>query len=206
MGNGPENAVSIGVERKVLLDLLQSMTSGRLSGHQMVGLTNEYDWVYLLVEGVWRPDSKTGVMMRTDRNRKWIPAAFGSRRFMARDVYNFLNSLTIMCNVVVIMTSNKWETAKWLDSCHGWWQKQWDHHKSHLQFHKPVTHAHLSKPSLSTRIASQFDGIGWDKARKLGERFKTPLDLLMSSKEDLSEVHGIGRKLADSIIKQRNGD
>ena len=48
-GNGPDGQVDIGVERKSLLDLLASMTTGRLSGHQMVGLTAQYDWVYLLV-------------------------------------------------------------------------------------------------------------------------------------------------------------
>ena len=50
-GNGPEGGVGIGVERKGVMDLLQSMTSGRLVGHQLIGLQKEYDWTYLLVVG-----------------------------------------------------------------------------------------------------------------------------------------------------------
>jgi len=205
-GNGPEGPVDIGVERKTLMDLLQSMTTGRLSGHQMVGLTNKYDWVYLLVEGIWRPDRNSGMVMRISNSGKWGPASQGSRRFMARDVYNFCNSLQIMCGVITIMTGNKWETARWLDSCYGWWGKDWGKHKSHLQFQRPVTHATLSKPSLVTRIASQLTGIGWDKARKIGMRFTTAGDLMNATEKQLRTVEGIGPKLAKQIIEELSSE
>ena len=158
-GDGPNGPIDVGVERKGLMDLLQSMTTGRLSGHQLIGLTNRYDWVYLLVEGVWRPDRHSGILQRIGGKGKWIAAAQGSRRFMARDVYNFLNTIQVMCGVVVIQTSNQWETAKWLDSNYGWWQKGWEKHKSHLQYNVQPVYAQLAKPNLVTRIASQFDGI-----------------------------------------------
>jgi len=202
-GNGPDGPVNVGVERKSLMDLLQSMTTGRLSGHQMVGLTNEYDWVYLLVEGVWRPDRHNGMLHRINKRGKWVAAAQGSRRFMARDIYNFIQSLQIMCGVITVKTSSTWETAKWLDSCHGWWSKDWEKHKSHLQFQKPTTHAHLVKPNLATRIWSQFEGIGWDKARKLAEEFDCLYDIAVATEEELVEVDGIGPKLAGSILQQR---
>lgn len=202
-GFGPDGPVMVGVERKALHDFIQSMTTGRLSGHQLVGLTQQYDWVYIIVEGIWGPDRKTGIL-KTNRG-KWRTVHHGSRTFMARDLYNFINSMTILCGIVVVQTSNKWETGKWLEACHSWWQKDWDKHKSHLQFHKPVTYASLRKPDLVTRVASQFDGIGWDKAKALGRRFPLLEDLLFATKEDLMEVDGIGPKLAESIIRQRNG-
>lgn len=202
-GNGPDGPVDVGVERKGLLDLLQSMTTGRLSGHQMVGLTAQYDWIYLLIEGVWRPDRKNGMLMRIGRGGKWIPAAQGSRRFMARDVYNFVQTLQVMCGVITVTTANRWETGKWLDSAHGWWSKRWSNHKSHLQFQKPVTHAQLRKPGIVTRVATQFDGIGWDKARKIGDHFDSMWDFLNADEEELMEVGGIGKKLAKEIVEQR---
>lgn len=202
-GSGPEGPVSIGVERKGIMDLLNSMESGRLSGHQLIGLTQNYDWVYLLVEGVWRPDRNTGVLMKSGRNG-WEAATQGSRRFMARDVFNYFNTLAVMCGVIVVTTSNMWESGRWIDACYGWWSKEWEKHKSHLQFQKPVTHAQLSKPNLVTKIASQFEGVGWDKARKLGVRFKLAEDFLSAGKKELMEVDGIGPKMADSIIDQRN--
>jgi len=199
-GNGPEGPVDVGVERKSLPDFLQSMTTGRLSGHQLVGLTHQYDWVYLVVEGIWRPDRHSGILQRINRAGKWAAAAQGSRRFMARDIYNFINTIAVMCGVVTVCTSNQWETGKWLDATHGWWGKQWGKHKSHLQFQKPVVHAQLSKPGLTTRFFSQIDGIGWDKARKLGAAFPTMTDVFEA--EDWEIVDGIGPKLAASMAKQ----
>ena len=201
-GNGPDGPVDVGVERKSLLDLLQSMTSGRLSGHQMVGLTQSYDWIYLLVEGVWRPDRHNGTLMRVGGKGKWIAASLGSRRFMARDIFNFFQTLQILCGVIVVQTGNKWESAKWLDSAHGWWSKEWTAHKSHLQFQRPTAHAQLSKPNLVTRVASQFDGVGWDKARKIGEKFTLP-ELMAASTSELMKIDGIGKKIALSIFEQK---
>ena len=92
----------------------------------------------------------------------------------------------------------------WLGACHGWWQKEWGKHKSHLQFQKPVAHAQLSKPNLVTKFASQLTGIGWDKARKIGEWFKTPGDLVETTEKRLRQVEGIGPKLAKQIIEELN--
>jgi len=199
-GCGPTGPVNVGVERKSILDFLQSMTTGRLSGHQLVGLTQQYDWVYIILEGVWRADREHGMLMRMNHKGKWVAASQGSRRFMARDVWNFISSMGVMCGVTTVATSSKWESAKWLDSIHGWWSKPWTSHKSHLQFHKPVAHAQLSKPGLTTRFFSQLEGIGWDKARKLGAAFPTMKDVLEA--EDWAVVDGIGPKLAKSIAKQ----
>ena len=203
-GNGPNGPVNIGVERKTLMDLLQSMTTGRLSGHQMVGLTHQYDWVYLLVEGIWRPDKETGVLQRIGRNGKWASAAQGSRRFMARDIYNFFQTLQVMCGVITVVTSNQWETAMWLTANYSWWQKGWEKHKSHLQFQKPVAHAQLSKPNLVTRMANQLTGIGWDKAKRIGEHFHDIFDLVDAEEEELRKIEGIGPKLAKQIVEEIN--
>jgi ERCC4-type nuclease len=201
-GNGPNGPVDVGVERKTLLDLLSSMTTGRLSGHQIIGLTQHYDWVYLLVEGIWKPDKDTGMLQHINRRGKWAPVAQGSRRFMVRDVYNFLNTLQVMCGIVTVTTSNHWETARWLTSCNGWWEKGWSKHKSHLQFQKPIVHAQLSKPSLVTRMASQLTGVGWDKARKIGSQFPTMEMLMDASEEDLTSVEGIGPRMAERIWEE----
>jgi ERCC4-type nuclease len=201
-GNGPSGPVNIGVERKTLYDFLQSMTTGRLSGHQIIGLTQQYDWTYILLEGIWRPDRETGLLQHINRQGKWAAVSQGSRRFMARDIYNFINTLQVMCNIITITTSNRWETAMWLTACHGWWNKEWGRHRSHLQFQKPIVHAQLRKPSLVTKIASQLTGIGWDKARKIGEWFGTPAELVEATEEELAEIEGIGPKLAERIVEE----
>ena len=201
-GNGPDGPVDVGVERKSLMDFLQSMSTGRLSGHQLIGLTNNYDWSYILLEGIYRPDKDSGMLQHINRKGKWSAVAQGSRRFMARDIYNFINTLQIMTGVIVVSTGNHWESAKWLTACSNWWNKAWDKHKSHLQFQKPVEHAQLTKPTLVTRMASQLTGVGWDKARKIGQQFKTLTQLMDADRQDLEEIEGIGPKMADRIYKE----
>jgi ERCC4-type nuclease len=202
-GCGPRGQIDVGVERKGIRDLIQSMTSGRLVGHQLIGLKEEYGFVYLLVEGIWRPDRRSGVLMKP-RGNGWTPIAQGSRRFMARDVWAFLQSVSILCGVQVVATSNQWETGRWLDTVYGWWSRPWAKHKSHLQWQKPQEYASLRKPNLVTRLAAQLDGIGWDKARKMGEAFVDPLDFVTATEDELLGIDGIGPKLAKNVIKQLN--
>lgn len=182
-----------------MTDFLKSMTSGRLSGHQLVGMSQQFDYLYVVVEGIWRPDRDTGIL-ETPRGGVWAAIAQGSRRFMARDIYSFINTLQIICGVTVVVTSNVWETSKWLDSCHGWWGKKWARHKSHLQF-RETERAELVKPNLTARIANQLTGIGGDKARKLGEKF-SPRELFEVTEEELLEIEGIGPILANSIVEE----
>src|SRR5579863_3250555 len=62
-------SVNIGIEFKRLdsssTDLAQSLRSGRLSGEQLPKLLGErgaYDMAWLLVEGIWRTDPKSGLV------------------------------------------------------------------------------------------------------------------------------------------------
>jgi len=88
-----------------------------------------------------------------------------------------------------------------LDTTFGWWDKGWDAHKSHLQWVKPKTHASLQKPNLVTRVASQFDGIGWDKAKKIGDCMDWQ-EFAATDESELQEIEGIGPILAQRIINQ----
>lgn len=199
-GHGPDGQVDVGVERKTLPDLISSMTTGRLSGHQMIGLTQNYSWVYILVEGIWKPDPTTGVLMSLGGRGAWTPVTQGSRQFMARDIYNFLNSLHVMCGAVVVTTSGRAESAKWLDSCHGWWSREWHSHKSHKQYHTPTAPVVLVKPNTVVRVANQLvEGIGWERAKALGEKFKTVRELVSASYADFLMVPGIGKALAEKL-------
>ena len=54
-GNGPAGPVKVGIERKTIYDLMQSMTTGRLSAHQLPGLVQNFDHRWIVVEGPSRP-------------------------------------------------------------------------------------------------------------------------------------------------------
>src|SRR5580704_11288745 len=54
-GSGESGDSLIGIEHKRLSDLVAGMKDHRLSGHQLRGLWRLYDYVFLFVEGCWRP-------------------------------------------------------------------------------------------------------------------------------------------------------
>ena len=205
VGWGPTGPAIIGVERKTIMDLISSMISGRLSGHQMVGLMADYDWVYLLVEGQWKADTAGGLQNLTTWNR-WVKVKIGKREFKMADIYNFLNTLTVMCGAVIVRTSTPQETALWLDGTYRWWQKGWEEHKSHSQFQIREGFVSLQKPTLVTRVAKEFAGVGWGKARVIGKKYRTMQGLMNADMKGLMDVDGIGKVLAKSIVREVEGD
>ena len=62
-GNGPDGPILIGIERKTLTDLVDSIYSGRLAGIQVPKMQETYSVRVLVVEGEWRAD-KEGRIVR----------------------------------------------------------------------------------------------------------------------------------------------
>ncbi len=207
IGNGPHGPVSVGVERKTIMDLISSIASGRLSGHQMIGLIDNYDWVYLLVEGQWRVDARTGDLFRKILiTNRWVKVRLGKRTFKGFAIYNFLNTVRVMCDILIVRVNTPKETAQWLDGVYKWWGKPWEAHKSHSQFQVRQKHVGLVKPSLVARVAKEFSGVGWDKAKVIAEEIMSVGMLAEATVEDLMNVGGIGKVLANSIYKEVRRD
>src|SRR5260370_42363568 len=53
-GYGPRGVVLVGVERKRIDDIVNSIHSGRFAGHQLPGLIETFDYSYLVIEGMFR--------------------------------------------------------------------------------------------------------------------------------------------------------
>ena len=153
-GNGPDGECSVGIERKRLSDLLNSMLDRRLAGHQLRGLGNAYDFRYLIAEGVWRPGPHGEIEELVGRN--WVP--FYSREpgrpaVAYRQLQNFLTTLEFMAcrpgpgtgtgpdpgpgpgpgpGLVIRRTSNLHETAVQVIALWHWFNdKEWREHRSH---------------------------------------------------------------------------
>jgi ERCC4-type nuclease len=198
MGNGPEGRALIGIERKRVLDLVSSMTTGRLSGHQLIGMQRDFDYCYLLVEGIWRGNPDTGVAEKL-RFKKWVPVQVGKRNFMRRDIDNFLNTLSIIGGVIPWFTHNISESSRWLLSLYSWWQKAWTEHKSHKKFNRVHRGVPLERPSLVMRVAAELAGIGEGRGREFGREFGSVQDLVMAEETDIMKVKGVGKTLARSV-------
>ena len=201
-GNGPNGPCLVGIERKTVGDLLKSIDSGRLSGHQLPGLLNSFDKVYILVEGIWRTDPKTGIM-ETYKYRGWKPVQFGQRKFMGKEVHNYLTTLSVMCGVVAHRTESIIQSGMWISDLFGWWDKPWEKHKGLKQFTfelPPV--AYIKKPTLAHRIIKELEGVGWERGKLISQQYPTIHSMMAASREDFASIKGVGKKLADTIYNQ----
>ncbi len=205
LGKGPDDSLmAVGIERKAITDLLSSMTTGRLSGHQLVGLLQSYGVVYILVEGSYGVDPKSGLLARFYK-KAWHPIRLGTRRFMGREVNNYLNTLTILCGVNVVRTHTQRESGMWISDTYKWWQKPYDKHSAHKSFVVTRPGITLVKPPFMQRVIKEFTGIGWTHSENIANVFPTLLDLAMASQEDLErelvKLPRIGKTLAANMAR-----
>jgi len=207
-GNGPDGCpYIIAVERKTIGDLLNSMTTGRLADTQLRGLLNSYNIVWILVEGMFRPDPRTGQLQHY-KYGKWCVLTQGNRSFMTRDVWLFLNTLGMKAGVSWVTTSTPKETVLFIQTLYRWWNdKEWEQHRSHLQpKRRPEEIAQFVLHTLVRRVASQLKGVGWEKAGQIAKVVKTVEELVAIDEQGLREVDGVGKKLAGSIHAQLKGE
>ena len=207
IGNGPDDLPwGVGIERKTITDLLGSITSGRLVGHQMIGMLNAYKVIYLVVEGAWRIGPKTG-LLELYRGKRWTPAGWHSQRFTGKGIVNFLNDLAVECGIHLWISQNKTQTGLWLSALYNWWQKPWEQHKALNMFHTlpqpPV--ARLQKPGIVACVAKEFKGVGWERAHIIEKRFASVQEFALTQEHELEELEGIGKVMAKSIVREING-
>jgi ERCC4-type nuclease len=206
-GNGPNGTVSIGMERKRIGDLISSMRDKRFSGYQLPGLVKNYEYVYLIIEGISRPSSNGN--MEVYRKGKWYPLLVGSKMISYREIDHHMATLGHVCGLTIISTSTPEHTAAMVVSRYKWWNdKQWNKHDSYMQIYTPLPEstgrARLLRHhvGLVEKVAAQFIGVD-KKAFEFGKKFKSIKDLMNASVGDLEKV--VGKKLAGNIYNQING-
>src|SRR5882672_9112915 len=98
-GYGPEGQILVGVERKRIGDVLQCIEDGRFTGHQRIGMNKMYAYSFLMIEGYWKPDTSTGILMeghpRSDGSLIWSPYRPGSRVVMYQKLRRYLFSVSM---------------------------------------------------------------------------------------------------------------
>ena len=109
IGCGPLGSVTIGFERKKLTDLIASMRDRRLAGHQLRGMWGSYDYVYLVIEGIWRAGD--GGSIEHPVGGRWVPLYFKSTGISYRQVDSFISTLELLGGVIVCKTNGPSETA-----------------------------------------------------------------------------------------------
>lgn len=136
MGRGVAGAdVWIGIEHKKLPDLVQSLTTERLAGHQLGGMVTTYDRSYLVVEGEWDA---------TDSGRITMPGKWRGRQTPLKGAPD---AVVLEQRVITLETRGgqrvRWSpsqraTVRWVVALYRFWtDKALDEHKSHLAIHAP---------------------------------------------------------------------
>jgi len=202
-GNGPDGKVQVGIERKRIGDLVNSISTGRLSGHQIPGMLQAYYRSYLIVEGVWRGSEGTGEL-QTTRGGEWRRLNRGRRTFSAEGVMSYLSSMEIMVGMIVKETRTVQETVRYIENRYKWWNKKWEGHKSHLAMYKPPPIAgwlNPERPSLMRRIASELPHIGVMRSIEVEKHFKSVEEMMGAWEEDWMEIEGVGNVTAREIVK-----
>lgn len=207
LGNGPnDEPIPVGIELKRLLDLLNSMVTGRLSGHQLPGMQACYRVRYLIVEGIWRPNPQSG-LLEYPRGKKWLPVALGTRTFMARDLEAFLNTQDIIGGMHIRTTGSPRQTAQVILALYHWWcDKTWDEHRSHLAFDESgsLGTAQLVKPTLRKRMAKELPGIGVMKSGAVEAHFENVVEMVNAPAEEWEKIPGIGKDIGEKVVKEMN--
>lgn len=208
IGNGPNGDVDIGVERKTVGDLINSISTGRLSGHQIPGLTSRYYRSYLIIEGRTRENACTGEL-EVEVRGKWTTLDRGGRRFSWKGMWAYLTTIETMTGITIRETENIRHTASLIKALHDWWQKPWDKHTGHLLMYKPrdrTAAMGMGKPSLVRRVAAELPAIGWVRSRDVEKKFKTIKSMVDATVDDWRSIPGIGAVTAKTVVEAIHGE
>lgn len=160
-------SLNIGIEFKRLdsasTDLTQSLRSGRLSGEQLpklLGPTGAYDHAWLLIEGQWRHDPKTGLVTVYKGPRRGWQAIPG--RMPANELEKKVLTLQMLGGLHVRFTSTRADSVRFIASLYRWWtDRDMDKHVSHLAVHDAPTFRPVSDVAAAYM---RWPGVGYKAA------------------------------------------
>lgn len=175
MGRGVGGAeVWIGVEHKRLSDLVQSLTTDRLTGHQLPGLVTTYDRAYLVIEGEWDTDGAGRVVAPGKWRGRWSPvkgcppASVLEQRVLTLETRGGLR---------VRWTPSQRASVRYVTALYRFWtDRDLDKHRSHLAIHAPDLDPKLKEEVSDFRkgLNGLVPGIGLAMSRAIEQRVWNP--------------------------------
>ncbi len=198
-GSGPGGRVlTVGIERKTANDLLQCIKSGRLS-NQLLGMRQNYDVSFLLVEAQFRENAETGYLEYFNQYFKWY-----ATQFIQKSVWGFLNDVMLVAGVRVFQTRKTAESVAWITSLYSWFnEKEWEQHRAcyapHIDLDPEFRKGRGEKAPLVRRWLNELSGVGHDKAKAIEAAVGDVEGLFALSEEDFEKIPGIGKTLSKSI-------
>jgi ERCC4-type nuclease len=212
IGNGPGGMpYNIGIERKLIREIAGDISIGRLVGHQIPGMIQEYQVSYLIVEGKWRGDPKTGIL-QSKKHGKWEDIRNGETRYTANSIRKFLFTQEIKWGIRLHPTANKMGTVQEVVALYEWWtEKEWEEHRSHIVAPYPlVENVRFRKPSAMEYFAACVLSQGsrpivGKRSRAAEEHFDSLLSMVLADKREWMKVEGVGEKIAQKVVDVLQG-
>lgn len=199
---GPDGPLLVGIERKRLHDILNCIKDGRYSGHQKIGMRDNYDISVLIIEGHWKPHDPEGILMEGySGGISWGFARPRGQRLMYSVLYRYLISASLS-GVIVTYSRDPFHTAFNMNEWQQWGQKKWDDHTSMMDIHKLAIPSLHRKPSLVQRWATDLPGIGTKMSGLVDRHFRSGLDLANADEAEWLKLPGIGVKSAQQIVRE----
>jgi ERCC4-type nuclease len=227
-GLGAHGTASVGIERKRVKDMLNSIRSGRYSGHQLIEMNSFYDKKFLFIEGMYRcafngdlehfmifdkekkkwaePSYYNNAHKSESMYGKWFTVCLGSQSIRYTELDHFLCTIQSHTSVDIRHMPTDYDTCSAIISLYTHMQEPYADHHSHQSIHVPQTLASIGKAGLVRKWAASLDGIGWQKSGQVALKFRTGLELANASISELESVKpGIGRVLAKRVHDQIRG-
>ena len=166
VGRGIKGAgLNIGIEHKTVPDLVNSLQTARLQGHQLQGMREAepgqqpfYDHCWLVVEGRATYD-RQGMLTRKQHNLG----------MSINELYKRLTVLHLCGGLNWVWFNTRRETVKWIEAFYQTWtDKDLDQHKSHLALYEAPT---LMPISQCVRTLSTLPGVGRRIAKSAEQAF-----------------------------------
>lgn len=196
-GRGPNGKVRVGIERKQIQDLVDSIKTGRLWGHQIPGMINLYDFNYLVIEGVFKaqPD-----YIMVPIGRRWIRMAVGTK---VLDPY--LADVETLAGFMIRHTQGKKQTAQLVFHLYKWWQKEFEEHGQFGPYQRPIRLPEgCTNGALLYKVARVLPGIGVKRGALVRDHFSSVLQMVNAPEEEWTKITDIGPKTA-RVIREAIG-
>jgi ERCC4-type nuclease len=182
-------AIDIGVEFKQLEELLASLRSGRFVGHQLLGLRRTFEHSWLLVEGEYRIDPSSGLILTLQwsvkkKRKEWLPIR---PRFTISELEKQMLTLQLKGGIHVHFAQTRTDSLRYLSNLYRWW---------------------------TDRSVNGIPGVGFKASLAAERKFKTVRRAMRASIQEWAELETLddkgkprrlGEKLAVRIDKVLGG-